>query len=194
MSRKILCLVIILTLVLSIGCGLFKRQQPQEEIIEPEEDSEQTLTHLRKTVFYFVTEHDLLVPVTRDIPWVEGIGRAALGSLVDSNELRVELAEKGLRASLPEGTEILGMTISDGSAKVDFNSNFLNSADKIAEQNAINSVVYTLTEFPTVDQVQIFVEGKQIGQTSHGSTVKGNLQREKINLEDVVTTSAEMVR
>ena len=55
---------------------------------------------------------------------VEGIGRAALGSLVDNDELRVELAEKGLRASLPEGTEILGMTINDGLAKVDFNSNF----------------------------------------------------------------------
>ena len=69
MPKKVICLIIILILVTSAtGCGLFKRERPQEEVPESEEINEQALAHFRKTVFYFVNEHDLLVPVTRDIP------------------------------------------------------------------------------------------------------------------------------
>ena len=194
MPKKVICLIIILILVTSAtGCGLFKRERPQEEVPESEEIDEQALAHFRKTVFYFVNEHDLLVPVTRDIPWVEGIGRAALESLVDSDELRTELAEKGLTPSLPQGTEVLGMTIRDGLAKVDFNASFLQSSDKKAELNAINSVVYTLTEFPSIDQVKILVDGKILEKTPNGNQIKGVYNREDINLETTVATSTEMV-
>jgi germination protein M len=194
MPKKIICLIIILILVtIATGCGLFKKEQPHEEVPQSEDNNEQALAHLRKTVFYFVNEHNLLVPVTRDIPWVEGIGRATLEGLVDSYELRSELADKGLKPSLPEGTLVLGMTIRDGLAKVDFNANFLQSPDKAAEQNAINSVVYTLTEFPSIDQVQILVDGKTAEKTPNGNQLKGVFSREDINLETQVDASMEMV-
>jgi germination protein M len=95
MPKKIICLIIIFILITSAtGCGLLRREPPQEEVPEPEENNEQTLAHLRKTVFYFVNEHNLLVPVTRDIPWVEGIGRATLEILVDREELRTSWLKK----------------------------------------------------------------------------------------------------
>lgn len=194
MPRKFICLLMILFLLTgAVGCGFFSRETPQEELPDSEQDSEETLAHLRKTVFYFVNERGFLVPVTRDIPWVEGIGRAALESLVDSEELRIELAEKGLRAPLPEGTQVLGMTIRDGLAKVDFNSNFLQSPDLEAEQNAIDAVVYTLTEFPSVDEVQILVEGKQIDKTPNGNQLKEVFKRQNINLERPVAASPDLV-
>lgn len=194
MPKKFICLIIILLLMTVVtGCGLLRKDPPQEEVPEAEENNEQTLSHLRKTVFYFVNEHNLLVPVTRDIPWVEGIGRATLESLVDSEDLRAELAEKGFRPPLPADTEVLGMTIRDGLAKVDFNANFLQHSEKTAELNAINSVVYTLTEFPSVDQVQILVEGETPEKTSNGNQLKGVLSRKDINLETPVNASTEMV-
>lgn len=62
MSKKAICLMIIFILVISAtGCGLLKRERSEEESPEPEENSEEALAHLRKTVFYFVNEHDLLV-------------------------------------------------------------------------------------------------------------------------------------
>ncbi|NLZ53552.1 MAG: hypothetical protein GX892_10480 [Thermoanaerobacteraceae bacterium] len=195
MLKKLICLLIILFLVATsaTGCGFLKKESPQDELPAPDEDSEETLAHLRKTVFYFVNEHGLLVPVTRDIPWVEGIGKAALESLVDSEELRAELAESGLKAPLPEGTQILGMTIRDGLAKVDFNANFLQTSDIVAERNAIDAVVYTLTEFPSVDEVQILVDGKLLDKTPNGNQLNGVFDRQNINLETPVTASAEKV-
>ena len=195
MSKKIICLLIVLLLLImsAAGCDLFRRESPQDELPESNDDSEETLANMRKTVFYFVNERGLLVPVTRDIPWVEGIGRAAVESLVDSEELRAELAEKGLKAPLPEDTKVLGMTIRDGLAKVDFNSNFLETPDILTEQNAINAVVYTLTEFPTVDEVQILVNGKVMEKTPNGNSLKGVFKRQNINLEKPVAASSEMV-
>ncbi|HQE06561.1 MAG TPA: GerMN domain-containing protein, partial [Tepidanaerobacteraceae bacterium] len=192
MVKKIVCLLIILFLVAAAvaGCDFFKRESPQEEVPDSGEDSEETLANMRKTIFYFVNEYGLLVPVTRDIPWVEGIGRAALESLVDSEEMRAELAEKGLKAPLPEGTQVLGMTIRDGLAKVDFNANFLQTPDIVTEQNAIDAVVYTLTEFPAVDEVQILVDGKMVEKTPNGNQLKGVFKRQNINLEKPVTASS----
>ncbi|HHX22929.1 MAG: GerMN domain-containing protein [Tepidanaerobacteraceae bacterium] len=184
MPKKIICLMIIFILIISASaCGFLRREPPLEESPEPDENSEETLAHLRKTVLYFINENDLLVPVTKDIPWVEGIAKATLDILVDREETRLELAEKDLRPSLPEGTEVIGMTIRDGVAKVDFNSNLLNTSDKKSEQNAINSIVYTLTEFPTIDRVQILVDGKRLNETTHGIKLEETLSRQYINLE-----------
>lgn len=85
------------------------------------------------------------------------------------------------------------MTIRDGVAKVDFNSNILQFSDKIAEQNAICSVIYTLTEFPSIDQVQILVEGKPLDKTPHGNQIKAMLNRENINLETSIDASPEIM-
>jgi len=184
MPRKIIALLVLISLLLSLsGCGLFRKSQDETNLESSPDVAEQVQSNMRKTVFYFVNESDLLVPVTREIPWVEGIGRAALESLVDTPELRAELAEKGLKPSLPAGTQIIGMTIRDGLAKVDFNENFLNNDSKIAEYNAIQSVVYTLGEFPTVDRVQILVNGKPLKKCPHGTELGDVLYPEKINLE-----------
>ncbi|HHW03251.1 MAG TPA: GerMN domain-containing protein [Thermoanaerobacterales bacterium] len=193
MPKKVMCLIILMGLVFSIaGCGLFKKSE--DKSLPPSTDeTEQVQANMRKTVFYFVNENDLLVPVTKDIPWVEGIGKAALECLVDSPELKAELAEKGLKPSLPEGTKILGMTIRDGLAKVDFSKEFLNSADKVAEQNAINAVVYTLTEFPAVEKVQILVNGKPLKKCPKGTVLKDVLYREKINLEPAGAATGDSV-
>jgi germination protein M len=50
---------------------------------------------------------------------------------------------------------------------------FYSTSDKKSEQNAINSVVYTLTEFPSIDQVQILVDGKHRMKTTNGNQLKG---------------------
>lgn len=187
MLKKVFYLLIILGLVLCISsCDLFRKPQ-EEHIPDEEENVEETLGNMRRTVFYFSNDNDLLVPVVQDIPWVEGIGKSALQCLVDSPELRIKLSEKGLRPTLPEGTELVGMTIRDGLAKVDFNSAFLDFPSEKAELNGINSVIYTLTEFPTVDKVQILVNGMSLEKGHHGSNLAGIFDRKNINMETSVS-------
>ncbi|MCG0275979.1 MAG: GerMN domain-containing protein [Thermosediminibacteraceae bacterium] len=183
MPKRVIVLILVLFLVIgSSACGLL-RQDKENASSQGSEPVQETQANMRRTVFYFVNEHDLLVPVTKDIPWVEGIAKAALENLVDTPEIREELKMRGLKPPLPAGTKVLGMTIRDGLAKVDFSREFLNLDSRTAENNAIQAVVYTLTEFPTIQKVQLMVEGKPLKKCPNGTILKDELQREKINLE-----------
>lgn len=194
MPKRVIYLVIILILVMIItGCGLPKKKQPTDEEPLPDENNEEAMAHLRKTVMYFINENNLLVPVAKDIPWVEGIAKASLEGLVDTDELRAELQDKGLKPPLPKDTKVIGIAIRDGLAKVDLNEDFLCFQDKMSEKNAIDSVVYTLTEFPSIDMVQIFVNGKTLSITQNGNQLDEVFCREHINLETLTYSSSEMV-
>jgi germination protein M len=151
---------------------------------EASDSARETQANMRKTVFYFVNEQNLLVPVAKDIPWVEGIGKAALENLVYTPEKERELEDKGLKPPLPPGTRVLGMTIRDGLAKVDFSREFLDLTDRLQEENAVKAVVYTLTEFPTVQRVHLMVEGKPLKRCPNGTVLSDELMREMINLEE----------
>lgn len=174
LKRCVLVLLLLSLLIFMVGCNKFS--QVEEEVID---DIQETGANMRKTVLYYVNEYGLLVPVTKEIPWVESIGKSALESLIDSPGTREELADKGLAAPLAEGTKVLGMTVRDGLAKVDFNSEFLKFENNKQEQNAIKSVVYTLTEFPAIEKVSIMINGNPLQNTEEV------LMREKINLENV---------
>lgn len=195
--KKLLLTVFILLLVFSLtACKTLVEKETEEGEMKQEEleipDQQQPEepassageTRMRQTVFYYVNSDGYLVPIMKEIKWVEGIGKAAVRGLIDTDELRDELQAKGLKPSLPAGTQILGMTIRDGLAKVDFNENFLNFEDAQAEKNGVNAVVYTLTEFQTVDRVQIMVNGKILETLNHGTYVGEPLTRKEINLED----------
>ena len=148
-----------------------------KEIVE-EEDG------LRKTVLYFQDDDGFLVPVMRRIPWEEGIARVTLKNMIDSPELRASLDTTGLLPIIPSGTQINGMTINPdtGLCKVDFSSEIQNKESLKDEENLIKGVVYTLTEFPAVKDVQILVGGKEISVLKHGTKIDGPLSRENINL------------
>lgn len=165
-----------------VACGFLEGKNATSP--EGVDSALETQANMRKTVLYFVNQQNLLVPVTKDIPWVEGIGRAALENLVFTEERGKELEDQGLKPPLPEGTRVLGLTIREGLAKVDFSHEFLNLKDRIEEENAIKAVVYTLTEFPTVERVHFMVEGKPLKKCPNGTTLEDEVKREKINLED----------
>lgn len=65
---------------------------------------------------------------------------------------------------LPAGTRLLSVRLADGLATVDFahelRDNF--TGGDSAETRAVNSVLKTLGQFPTITRVQLLVEGKPI--------------------------------
>lgn len=139
---------------------------------------------MRKTVMYFRNPEGYLVPVMRKIPWEEGIARVTLKNMIDTPELRETLAPTGLLPIIPAGTEILGISINPdtGLCKVDFSEEVLNNQSNKEEENFIKGVVYTLTEFPTINEVQILVGGKALESTTYGYDISKPLARENINL------------
>ena len=69
-----------------------------------------------------------------------------------------------------------------GICKVDFSKEVLNYETEKDEENLIKGVVYTLTEFPTINEVQFLVEGEVLPTFTHGTDTSNPLKRENINL------------
>lgn len=140
--------------------------------------------NIRKTVLYFKNSEGYLVPVMRRIPWEEGIAKKTILNMVDSPQLRETLEYTGLIPLIPTGTEVNGMSIDEetGICKVDFSSDLENVETNKDEENLIQGIVYTLTEFPAIKEVQVLVDGKIIPVLKHGTPVGKPIGRENINL------------
>lgn len=131
---------------------------------------------------YYQDREGFLIPVTRKVEKQDGIARAALSGLIDNAYSREELRYYGLYPVLPAGTEILGIKIADGLAVVDFNAKLLESPDQKAEKRVLTSIVYTLTEFKTVDHVELHIDGKPLDKMKFNTDVSKPLGRDNITV------------
>lgn len=179
--RELIILSIVFLLILLTGCGISGRSKDKDVSLIMDtgvlEDDE-----LREMILYYRDNRGFIIPVMRRVPQEEGIGKTAINLLIDEPGLREDLALVGLLPVLPAGTEIIGMSINEGLAKVNFNENLLSYETEIDEKAIIQSLVYTLTEFETIDKVELLVDGKKIKKFPHGTKVKDPLRRENINL------------
>lgn len=135
----------------------------------------------RLSITLFYQDKDrYVIPVTRKIVKQEGIAKAALGGMIDSAPNREELQYFGLYPLFPAGTQVLGINIKDGTAMIDFNNKMLEYDDEVDERNIVASVVYALTEFKTIDNVKILVNGHTKEKLKYGTDISGLLSRENV--------------
>lgn len=156
-----------------------------EEVIEKAVETVTVNTadaKMTEIVAYYEDENGFVVPVNTKIPWEEGIAKATLRSLVKGSEIEERISQSGLRGILPEGTEVRGMSIKDGLCRVDFSKNILNTETYEQEQNMMTAITYTLTEFSTVNKVEILVEGQAMDTLSKGYVINTAFERGNINL------------
>lgn len=187
----LLGLVVILAITLiKLGTNLIKDNMALKDdditIISSDEYNIEVVEDegMRRTVFYFRNKDGYLVPVMKRIPWEDGIARTTIKNMIDSEALRESLIDTGLEPLIPMGTEILGMSINPdtGLCKIDFSSEIRNVASEKDEENLIKGVVYTLTEFPTISEVQIMIEGNIIPVLKDSVAINKPITRENINL------------
>lgn len=95
----------------------------------------------------------------KSIPWEEGIGRAALSYLVSGIDNDKSAAMMGLKTVIPEGTECTLRIGEGGSARVDLTD--IGQQTKEQEQAMVVAIVNTLTEFPSINNVSITIDGKE---------------------------------
>ncbi len=182
MGKKV-CLILSLLLLVSVltGCSLWKKESVVP-VPEAKEDRPPAGTRMRQTMFYFPNQgYEYVVPVRYSIPWEEGIARAAVNRLIDG-QVPPEITALGFLPLLPAGTEIRGLTVRDGLARIDFNRAVL-SFNPGRERQLLDGLVYTLTEFPTISRVEILVEGKKVASLNGDETPGNYLDRGRgINL------------
>jgi germination protein M len=88
------------------------------------------------------------------------VGRGAMEALLDGPE-GIE-TEMGMGTEIPEGTELLDLDISDGVATVDLSGEFDDGGGSLSMQVRAAQVVFTLTQFDTVDTVQFRLDGEAV--------------------------------
>ena len=154
---------------------------PGAAVMDPAAAETISPTGETKTVVLYFTdqEGEQLVAEERQIAKVEGIAKASIEALLSGPK------DSDLQSALPEGVRLLDINIkSDGLAIVDFSGDLKeNMADSNKkEKTAIYSIVNTLTEFPTVERVEIRIDGKTVNTI----TGKVKLNEELFRDESIV--------
>ncbi len=153
-------------------------QIPAQDVVSQPEGPTQA------TVVYYQDGEGYLVPVQRQVSKQDGIAKATLGLMVQDTYNDMEAARLGLRTVIPEGTAF-DLNIANGRARIDVSKEALATSDAEQEANMVAAVVYTLTEFPTVKEVEFLVDGQKRSKLTHGTDVSGVFHRENLNLESL---------
>jgi len=127
-------------------------------------------TDLRPTLLYYADHNGYSVPVLRNIPWEEGIGKAALLKLKAGGEDDLKLAALGLVPPVPQDVSF-DLDIEGGLATVDILLNGAELEGEYQEEIMLACIVNTLMEFPTVDRVQVYIDGLKVDAMEGGARV-----------------------
>jgi hypothetical protein len=114
---------------------------------------------------YFLRD-GVVAPVAREVPATQAVARAALEQLVAGPT--AEDQDLDVSTDVPADTKINGITIADGQATVDLSHSFIEGAEA-SLSSRLAQVVYTLTQFPTVDTVAFEVDGKRLTTATDGT-------------------------
>jgi hypothetical protein len=131
-------------------------------------DEQRTLTY----ELWFAGSEGWLFVSKRTAKPEAGVGRIALESLL-AGPSEAE-REAGVGTAIPDGTELLGLDIDDGIATVNVSSQYEQGSGSHAEFLRLAQVVYTITQFETVQGVNFQIEGKPVESFGgHGILLDG---------------------
>lgn len=180
MGKRHWLLLLVCLVALLIVLGGCAKGKNEADVAVFEEDPE---AGYRRTVLYYASDDGYIVPVMRRIPWEEGIGRAALGYLVEDESSRAALASMGLRAVVPAGAAFSLRIGDEGAAVVDI-TGLTKLADAKAEKAMVTGIVNTLTEFDSIQTVRITLDGAKVAALPHGTDVSRTFAAIPLNAED----------
>lgn len=166
-----------------------QQEEPEQEQeqgkpeIKPVENNEKP--HIRKAKLYFVTMSDNdefeLKSVTRSVNFKDAPLTETLISLLSGptdNEFNDEIMNL-----IPRQTKINNIYIKNKTAYIDFNEEFrFNNLGVFGLTAQLKQVVYTVTEFSNVAQVQILINGKTVNYLAQEGVFIGKpLSRNSFN-------------
>jgi germination protein M len=152
------------------GCGSSKAVslgKPTTQSTTTKEQTGTVPTLLSLEVWF--TRGDGLVAVRRTHQPTLRVATAAVESLLDGPTS--EERASGLASAVPSGTRLLGIGIRKGVATVDLTSEYQSGGGSLSMQTRLGQVVYTLTQFPTVQKVSFLLDGTPVNVFSNEGIV-----------------------
>ena len=101
-----------------------------------------------------------LVAVRRTHEPTQAVATAATNALLEGPTDAERSA--GFTSAIPSGTRLLGINIQNGVATVDLTSEYQSGGGSTSMQTRLGQVVYTLTQFPTVQRVRFRLDGNPV--------------------------------
>ena len=170
MSRRILCLGLGLLAFVSVvtSCGIQTDSEPQvlnpnalpADLIGTEPPT--PAPDAPEFVVFMVGPDEILTPVRRAVPFAVGFrdqARNVLESLFDG-ETDIE-RRSGIETAINRSVGVESIELADtGVAFLDLGAGSIVSGSVDDQELAFAQIVFTLTEFPLVDAVQVSIEGR----------------------------------
>jgi len=101
-----------------------------------------------------------LAVVHRTVPATRAVGTAALHELL-GGPTDTDVAD-GVGTQVPPGTTLNGLSVSHGVATVDLSHDYFSGGSAVSEWTRLGQVVFTISQFGTVDGVEIQLDGDPI--------------------------------
>jgi len=158
--RAVCATVVVLALL--AGCGGGDEASPtatgsSEQVTnETTPTSEDETTSLR--VYLVRGEH--VAVSTREVERTSAVAAAAMRELLEGPDADDRTGELG--TAIPAGTEFRSVSVADGTATVDLSREFQTGGGSMSMALRVAQVVYTLTQFPTVERVAFRIEGEPV--------------------------------
>lgn len=195
LTKAALGALLIMMILLTAGCALIDRlqawkQTSEEQLTEiPPDTDELTMPQeglvgeTKEVVLYFSDQAgEMLALETRAIAKVEGIARATVQELLAGPSV-----ESGLLPTIPVGTKLTDINVRpDGLCIVDFSSELVDNhpGGSLNEELTVYSIVNTLTQFPTIQEVQILVDGQKVESIAGHLDVSTTMARNNDIIEE----------
>ncbi|HJP66747.1 MAG TPA: Gmad2 immunoglobulin-like domain-containing protein [Actinomycetota bacterium] len=109
-------------------------------------------------VWFTYGEH--LFVTQRTEPFTVAVGRAALEAMLEGPSSAERKA--GVGTTIPAGTKLLGLNIEDGIATVDMSGTYDDGGGSLSERMRLAQMVYTITQFSSVQGVNLRLDGKAV--------------------------------
>ena len=169
-----------------------KVDTPQKDETADSDSSEKPRIdkRMRKSALYFVEITDSgsikLQRIVRPIYYTDAPLTKTLQTLIEG--LTADELNRGLLNLIPQDSRIRKVWVEDSTAFVDFNEAIrFNQFGTEGLHTQLRQIVYTATEFQTVDSVQILINGNKIDYLASEGIFVG----EPLSREDVAQTSSQ---
>ncbi len=174
--RRLLALLVLALVVAGCGAGEGIRDEGRQTVVSPIANAGVA----RRTIFVYLLRYGQLVKVERTVPGAQTPEREALLALLDGPNAR-EQSER-FTSAIPLHTTLALFAAPNGSAAVDLialnDDGILRTAtsddvDARQRQLMLKQIVYTLTEFRDVDNVEVRLNGESVplGKQFPGATL-----------------------
>lgn len=113
-----------------------------------------------KVKLYFGYE-DRVMAVTREVPYSQAVAKTAMLELLKGPSAE-ELKGLKLHNEIPKGTKVLGLVLDGHTIKVDLSKEFDDGGGTLSMDMRLAQIVYTLTQYSTIESVEFSMEGKKV--------------------------------